>query len=95
MSPARAGELHEGAVVVWGRDVTYGWVGYICGVFFFLGPGLATLLHPLLLLFPTEGSVLGVGIFAGGGGFTSESGWERFDCGRFVSCDRPVASRVW
>ena len=86
MTPTGAGERHEGALVIWGRDVTYSWAGYICGVFFFLGPGLATLLLPLFLLCPTGGSVLGLGILAGGGGFNSESGWVRF---------RLVVSRVW
>ena len=52
-----AGACREGALEVLGRDamLMLGWL-YICGVFFFLGPCLATLLLPPLL--PTDGAVL-------------------------------------
>ena len=50
----------------------------MCGVFFFLGPGLATLLLPFFFL-PKVGDVLFWvwGILVGGGRVNPESGWVR------------------
>ncbi len=80
-----AGACCEGALgVVW-RDAMlmlgWLWAGYICGVFFFLGPCLATLSLPLLFL-PSDGALLCFvrDFVAGGGGVSSESGWVRLGC---------------
>ncbi len=67
------------------------WAGYICGVFFFLGPCLATLPLPFLFL-PSDGVLLFCvrGFLAGGGGVSSESGWVRLGC---LRVRKPYVSR--
>ena len=80
-----AGACREGVLEVVWRDamMMLGWLymRLICGVFFFLGPCLATLSLPFLFL-PTDGAwrfCLG-DFLAGGGGDISESGWVRLGC---------------